>query len=144
MGFFDFLFGKKETVSESALGTPVDPAALPANGAYPNSYFIGESFTIAPKATEVGIKRAKLYKNRTVVCGVINAGAFNKDDDVIVYINGAPVSAHVLDLIPVDASDFQTELAANMHKKTASQGASAWMILDLTVLPAINTTIGKL
>ena len=144
MGFFDFLFGKKEAVPEQALGTPVDPAALPVNGAFPNMYFISESFPIAPKATEVGIKRAKLYKNRTVVGGVINAGTFNKDDDVIVYINGAPVQAHVLDLIPVGASDFQTELAANMHKKTASQGASAWMILDLTVLPSVNTNIGKL
>ena len=127
MGFFSSLFGKKETVPEVVLGQPVAPETLPAGGIFPNMMRINESFTTTPKATVVGIKRAKMYKGRTVVCGVVTAGSFNRDDNVI-----------------VTNMNFMDEVAANMHKHTVGEGATAWLILDLTVLPAVNTVVGKL
>ncbi|MBQ6660222.1 MAG: hypothetical protein IJM57_02195 [Lachnospiraceae bacterium] len=144
MGFFSSLFGKKETVPEVVLGQPVAPETLPAGGIFPNMMRINESFTTTPKATVVGIKRAKMYKGRTVVCGVVTAGSFNRDDNVIVTIDGAPVQAPILDVVPVGNMNFMDEVAANMHKHTVGEGATAWLILDLTVLPAVNTVVGKL
>lgn len=143
MGFFSSLFGKKDAAPEVAAAVPVAPESLPANGVYANMFQIDESFPIAPKATEVGIKRAKLYKNRCVVRGLVTTGFFSQGDNVIVYAGGCPMQAPILDVMKCDALNFQDELAANMHKHTIEAGMTAWIILDLLVLPAIGTSIGK-
>ncbi len=141
MGFFSKLFGPKEAPAPAAQPFPAE--SVPANGVYPNMFQIDESFTIAPKSTEVGIKRAKLYKDRCVVHGNVTAGTFSQNDSVVFFVNGSPMLVPVLDVMKVDVMNFKDELAANMHKHTIEAGMTAWMILDITALPAIGTVIGK-
>ena len=141
MGFFSKLFGPKEAPAPAAQPFPVE--SLPANGVYANMFRIDEAFQIAPKATEVGIKRAKLYKDRCVVRGPVTAGSFSQNDAVVLFINGSPMLVPILDVMKCDAMDFKDELAANMHKHTIEAGMTAWIILDITALPVVGTTVGK-
>lgn len=141
MGFFSKLFGPKEAPAPAAQPFPAE--SLPANGVYANMFRIDEAFQIAPKSTEVGIKRAKLYKDRYVVRGPVTAGSFSQNDAVVLFINGSPMLVPILDVMKCDAMDFKDELAANMHKHTIEAGMTAWIILDVTALPVVGTTVGK-
>ena len=141
MGFFSKLFGPKEAPAPAAQPFPAE--SLPADGNYPNMFRIDESFMIAPKATEVGIKRAKLYKDRCVVRGLVSTGTFSQGESVIVFIDGAPMQVPILDVMKSDVLNFQDELAANMHKHTIESGMTAWIILDISSLPTVGATIGK-
>ncbi|MBP5353798.1 MAG: hypothetical protein J6Y67_01515 [Lachnospiraceae bacterium] len=141
MGFFSSLFGPKEAPAPAAQPFPAE--SLPANGVFANMFKIDEAFQIAPKATEVGIKRAKLYKDRIVVRGPVTAGSFSQNDAVVLFVNGSPMLVPILDVMKCGDLDFASELAANMHKHTIEAGMTAWIILDLTSLPVVGTTIGK-
>ncbi len=89
-------------------------------------------FSIAPKAMDVGAKRAKAYKNKLVIRGMIQSGEFSKEDSVVILHGDTRQETTVLDLIPCGgAVDFDTELKANMHKKTAGANTNAWLILDM-------------
>jgi len=141
MGFFSKLFGPKEAPAPAAQPFPAE--SIPADGNYPNMFRVDESFMIAPKATEVGIKRAKLYKDRCVVRGLVSVGTFSQNDAVVVFVDGSPMQVPILDVMKCDALDFPSELAANMHKHTIETGMTAWMILDISSLPTVGATIGK-
>ena len=88
MGFLSFLFGEK--APETALGEPVAPETLPADGNYPNSMPIIYSYFMNPSPTEGGLKLARRYKNRCAVLGVVQKGAFQANDYVIVTVGGKP------------------------------------------------------
>ncbi len=90
-------------------------------------------FSIAPKALDVGLKRAKELKNRLVATCQIVAGEFEKGDSVTVTNRGVNTSTKILDVIECSGSStFSTELNANMGKHKAGAGKSAWIILDLS------------
>lgn len=100
---------------------------------YANVAKVDKCFSIAPKALDVGIKRAKAYKNRLVATSQIITGEFAKDDTVTVTTNGKNVTTTILDVIECsNSSTFETMLASNLRKHKAEAGTSAWILLDLT------------
>lgn len=100
---------------------------------YANVAKADKCFSIAPKATKVGLKRAKAYKNKFVATSQIITGEFAKDDTVTVTTNGNDITTTILDVIECSSSStFETMLEANMGKHKAQAGTSAWIILDLT------------
>ena len=100
---------------------------------YANVAKADKCFSIAPKATEVGLKRAKAYKNRIVATSQIITGEFAKDDTVTVTTNGKNITATILDVIECsNSSTFETILASNIRKHNVEAGTSAWILLDLT------------
>ena len=100
---------------------------------YANVAKADRCFSIAPKATQVGLKRAKAFKNRFVATSQIITGEFAKDDTVTVTTNGENVTTTILDVIECsNSSTFETMLASNLRKHEAKAGTSAWIILDMT------------
>lgn len=95
---------------------------------------VDKSFSIAPKPLDVGLKRAKAYKNRIVATSQIISGEFAKDDRVTVTTGGNNITTTVLDVIECSSSStFETMLSANLGAKhKAGAGTSAWIILNLT------------
>ncbi len=101
-------------------------------GEYANLLQIGDFFNIAPKATEVGIKRAKAFKNKVVVQGMVQSGEFSKDDAVVILHGDDRVETTVLDLFRCDGvMDFESAMKANMGKKQAAVNTNAWLVLDV-------------
>lgn len=99
---------------------------------YANVAKADKCFSIAPKAFDVGIKRAKSYKNKIVATSQIIRGEFAKDDTVTVTTDGKNVTTTILDVIECsNSSTFETMLHANTHKHKVNEGTSAWIILDL-------------
>ena len=101
---------------------------------YANVAKADKCFSIAPKAVDVGLKRAKAYKNRMVATSSIITGEFAKDDTVTVTTNGNDIKATILDVIECSSySTFETMLSAHLGSKhKAGAGTSAWIILDIT------------
>lgn len=100
---------------------------------YANIAKADKCFSIAPKAFDVGLKRAKAYKNRFVATSQIIRGEFAKGDTVTVTTNGKDITTTILDVFECsNSSTFETTLGANMGKHKAEAGTSAWIILDLT------------
>lgn len=111
---------------------------------YANVAKADKCFSIAPKALDVGMKRAKAYKNRIVATSEIIAGEFAKDDTVTITTNGNDVTTTILDVIECSSSStFETMLAANTGKHKVEAGTSAWIILDLTERVSEGSLIQK-
>ncbi|WP_071026305.1 DUF4428 domain-containing protein [Peptoniphilus raoultii] len=111
---------------------------------YANVAKADKCFSIAPKALDVGLKRAKAYKNRIVATSEIIAGEFAKDDTVTITTNGNDVTTTILDVIECSSSStFETMLAANTGKHKVEAGTSAWIILDLTERVSEGSLIQK-
>ena len=172
MGFLSFLFGEK--APETAFGEPVAPETLPADGNYPNVMPIVHSYFMDPKPTEGGLKLARRYKNRCAVLGVIEKGAFQGGDYVIVTVSGKPTKVLAHDVIEFkfeeyvegglflkdriedrkDIRELPPEIFTNCtvpiantawgSHKPLGEGKSAWIILELTVQPDANTQVVKL
>lgn len=93
---------------------------------------VEKTFGIAPKATDVGLKRAKALKNRIVATSYIMSGEFSRGDAVTVSFDGADMTTTILDVIECSSSStFETVLEANFGKHKAKEGVSAWIILDV-------------
>lgn len=100
---------------------------------YANVAKVDNSFSIAPKALDVGLKRAKAFKNKIVATSEIITGEFAKDDTVTVTTDGEDITTTILDVIECsNVSTFETMLASNLRKHNAEAGTSAWILLDLT------------
>jgi len=113
------------------------------DGNYANLARIESTFTIAPKALEVGLKRAKQLKGRVVATSIVSAGEIKRGDEVVLISGTGEVETTVLDVIKCsNSSTFETELSANLGKHKAEAGNSAWIFLDITVEPAPGTVIG--
>ena len=93
---------------------------------------VEKTFSIAPKVTDVGLKRAKALKNKIVATSYIMSGEFSRGDEVTVSLDGASITTTILDVIECSsASTFKTALNANFGKHKAKEGVSAWIILDV-------------
>ena len=93
---------------------------------------VEKTFGIAPKVTDVGLKRAKALKNKIVATSYIMSGEFSRGDAVTVSLDGANITTTILDVIECSsASTFKTVLEANFGKHKAKEGVSAWIILDV-------------
>lgn len=72
---------------------------------------VEKTFGIAPKATDVGLKRAKALKNRIVATSYIMSGEFSRGDAVTVSFDGADMTTTILDVIECSSSStFETVL----------------------------------
>ena len=107
-----------------------DRAAVEEYGDYDNMFTVEDCFTIAPKSTEVGIKRAKLFKNKIVVQGRAAKGSFNTEDRVRLLAGGSETETQVLHAYKNTGTDFDTEMRANLQKKGVSNGEAGWLVLD--------------
>ena len=75
---------------------------------------------------------------------MIQSGEFSKEDSVVILHGDARLETVLLDVIPCGgAVDFNTELKANMHKKTAGVNTTAWLILDVEQGVAHGDVIAK-
>lgn len=93
---------------------------------------VEKTFGIAPKATDVGLKRAKALKNRIVATSYIMSDEFSRGDAVTVSFDGADMTTTILDVIECSSSStFETALNATFGKHKAKEGVSAWIILDV-------------
>ena len=93
---------------------------------------VEKTFSIAPKPLDVGMKRAKAFKNRIVATSFIMSGELCRGDAVTVSFDGADMTTTILDVIECSsANTFETELRANIGKHKAQAGISAWIILDV-------------
>lgn len=102
--------------------------ALEADGAACEAVFVAEeAWRIEPRAQDVGVRRAKLLKGATVVRGSVREGSFRVGDEVRILGGG---SAAVLECFRQSASDFETELRANLPHRALKAGDAAWLILD--------------
>lgn len=89
--------------------------------------------SIAPKATDVGIKRAKELKNKIVATALVMKGQLARGDEVIVTTDGKDMTTRILDVIECSSSStFMTELNANMGPHKAGANVNAWIFLDVT------------
>lgn len=111
---------------------------------YSNIAKVDNCFMIAPSVLEVGIFRAKEYKNKLVATSEVISGEFAKGDAVTVTTDGNDVATKIIDVfLCSNSSTFQTKLAANMGKHKASVGTSAWIILDMAEGLAEGSLIQK-
>ena len=94
--------------------------------------YVQEAFFVDPKATDVGVMRAKRYRNGTVVYGRAEEGVFAKGDAVLVDRKGELLEAKVIEAF-VDEGDCTFELCvrANMGKQRLSKEQVGWILLDI-------------
>ena len=85
---------------------------------------------ISPKATDVGIARAKLMKNAVAAKGTVVAGSFDKGT-VTVIRHGTTFEAELCETAPfTDGEDVESTLAAHLYKGAVGAGKTAWLILN--------------
>ncbi|MBR2783745.1 MAG: DUF4428 domain-containing protein [Firmicutes bacterium] len=114
-----------------------DAAAVAEYGDFANMFTVEDCWTIAPKAVDVGLKRAKLFKNRIVVQGRAAKGSFATGDKVLIMNGSLKTDAEVLQAYKNTGEDFDTELKANLQRKGCGSGEAGWLILDQEqLLPA--------
>lgn len=143
MGLFDFL--KKDAAAQAAQVTEQAPVGSSGN-TFGSQFSCANAFSIEPKPLDVGVKRSKELKGRIVVSGRVKGGTFTKGECVAIVGSDGVVKANtkLLDVIPDGgAVDFNTELNANMHKKTVDLGKDAWLILDVTEGVSAGDLIAK-
>lgn len=111
--------------------------------AYSNLARVESTFTIAPKALDVGLKRAKELKGRVVATCLMVSGELKKGDEVTLKVSDGDIQTRILDVILCsDHTTFETELSANMGKHRAEAGVNAWILLDVTIEPEAGSVIG--
>lgn len=93
---------------------------------------VQEAFCVDPKATDVGVARAKKYRNGTVVYGRVEEGVFAKGDAVSIDNAGDLLDAKVLEAFVDDGENtFEIHVRANMGKQRLAEDQTGWMLLDL-------------
>ena len=97
---------------------------------YPNLFKVDLAHPISPKATDVGLARAKLMKNAVAAKGTVVSGAFDKGT-VTVIRGGKTVEAELYETAPfTDGEDVDSTLSAHLYKGPVGAGKNAWLILD--------------
>lgn len=93
---------------------------------------VWESFAIEPNALQVGIKRAKQLKEKTVVFGTVDEGCFRKGDAVRIDHNGILSKSFVLEAYAFDTPEntFEIHVKANIGKQKLQEEQIGWLILD--------------
>ena len=91
-----------------------------------------ECHFLSPKATEVGVKRAKLLKNKAVVFGFVQLGRFKHGDPVKILARGQVIETKILEAYAYDCAEntLEVELKAHLGKQRVEQWKKGWLILD--------------
>ena len=99
-------------------------------GEFPNLFKAEFSHPISPKATDVGIARAKAMKDCIAVKGTVIAGSFDKGT-VTVISGGKRTEAQLAETAPfTDGEDVDSTLSAHLYKGAVGAGKQAWLILS--------------
>ena len=94
--------------------------------------YVQEAFFVDPKATDVGVARAKHYRNGTVVYGSVEEGVFAKGDAVRIDRKGELLEAKILEaFVEEDDCTFEMCVRANMGKQRLSEDQNGWILLDI-------------
>jgi hypothetical protein len=97
---------------------------------YPNLFKTEFAHPISPKATDVGIARAKLMKNAVAAKGTVVSGSFDKGT-VTVIRHGTTFEAELCETAPfTEGEDVESTLAAHLYKGAVGAGKTAWLILN--------------
>jgi len=116
-----------------------DRGELVGYGESASAYLIvQEAFQIEPKATEVGVVRAKRLAKTMVVYGRVEQGVFSKGDAVRIDNEGELLDAKVLESYEDDGENtFEIHVRARMGRQRLSENQTGWLLLDLEwgVLP---------
>lgn len=126
-----------------AMNERADVAAAEQYGDFVHMFTVEESCTIAPKATEVGIRRAKLLKNKVAVQGRAAKGSFQTDDPVRLLSDNRETHTRVLHAYKNTGQSLNQEMQANMQKKGVQNGEAGWLILDVESIPAPGSIVVK-
>ena len=110
-----------------------DRGELEQYGESASTYLIvREAFWIEPKATEVGVARAKRLAKKMVVYGRVEQGMFAKGDAVRIDNEGKLLDAHVLEAYEDDGENtFEAHVRAHMGKQRLLENQTGWLLLDL-------------
>ncbi len=100
------------------------------SGEFPNLFKAEFAHPISPKATDVGIARAKAMKDCVAVKGTVVSGAFDKGP-VTVISGGKKTEAQLVETAPfTDGEDVDSTLSAHLYKGAVEAGKQAWLILS--------------
>jgi len=110
-----------------------DRGELAGYGESASAYLIvQEAFQIEPKATEVGVVRAKRLAKTMVVYGRVEQGVFSKGDAVRIDNEGELLDAKVLESYEDDGENtFEIHVRARMGRQRLSENQTGWLLLDL-------------
>ena len=99
-------------------------------GEFPNIFKAEFAHPISPKATDVGIARAKAMKDCVAVKGTVVSGSFDKGP-VTVVSGGKTTEAQLVEKAPfTDGEDVESTLSAHLYKGAVGAGKAAWLILS--------------
>lgn len=115
------------------LKAQADRGVMNKYGEYTSALMIvQEAFCVNPKASEVGIARAKRYGNGTVIYGRMEEGVFAKGDVVCVDRKGEMVEATILEAFVDDGENtFEIHIRANMGKQRLCENQIGWILLSI-------------
>ena len=100
------------------------------SGEFPNLFKAEFAHPISPKATDVGIARAKAMKDCVAGKGTVVSGAFDKGP-VTVISGGKKTEAQLVETAPfTDGEDVDSTLSAHLYKGAVGAGKQAWLILS--------------
>lgn len=89
---------------------------------------VEKTFGIAPKATDVGLKRAKALKNRIVATSYIMSGEFSRGDAVTVSFDGADMTTTIADMM-IWANVTEQDLYKEKEIETSFGETLSWEYL---------------
>ena len=97
---------------------------------YPNLFKAEFAHPISPKATDVGITRAKAMKDCIAAKGTVIAGSFDKGT-VTGVLGTKKTEATLAETAPfTDGEDVDSTLSAHLYKGPVGAGKQAWLILS--------------
>ena len=110
-----------------------DRGELAGYGESASAYLIvQEAFQIEPKATEVGVVRAKQLAKKMAVYGRVEQGVLAKGDAVRIDNEGKFLDAKVLEAYEDDGENtFEIHVRAHMGRQRLSENQNGWLLLDL-------------
>ena len=99
-------------------------------GEFPNFFKVEYVIPISPKPTDVGVARAKTFKDSLAAKGYIVSGEFAAGPVTIIRFRDQ-IPAQLLEAAPFEeGSDVESTLSAHLYKGAIKAGKYAWLILD--------------
>lgn len=112
---------------------------------YSSCFHMRNACFIEPTPLQVGIKRAKLLKNKLVLFGFVQLGRFKKGDKVLICDNDGSRETTVLEAYVYDpevpANDLEVMVKAHMGKQQLCQWQTGWLVLDDEQTVTDHTTV---
>lgn len=128
-----FNFGKKDKNEEVKATVNTDELLKKVESNRESEFEVFSCEIIAPKSVQVGIKRAKILKNKISCYGEVKKGSFKNNDSVVIINGEEKIVTTIIEAIDDNGSDFETSLGARLaRKKQLEVGDKGWIILDIS------------